>query len=176
MHENPVRSMCTHPWLEHILWKRYPHDLSWWVSGTQKHRVWDSPCNSCSAFMAADAALDKKPAIRWSSLLFLCFYFFLFHVILHQNTSVVHLNLFNSQVCELWGWICTQPYCSLFSSFLYLILFSFFPRQTENCFFRVKSCLPFVLLLSNLQTEEWAWWISDKMCLLEALRKKELPW
>lgn len=176
MHENPVRFLCTHPWLEYALWGRCLHDLSWWVSSTQKHWVWGSPCNSSSAFTAANAALDNKPIIHWSSLLFVYFInFFLLHSILHQSASVIHLKFFIPRSVRPLG---LKLYIALFLTLFFFVCcwFWFFPQPNRKLFFRVKSCLPLVLLLSNLpQTEEWTWWINGKMCLFETLRKKAVP-
>lgn len=93
MHKNPMRFMCTHPWLQLALWGRYLCDLSWWVCSTQKHWVCGSPCNSYPVCTAADAALDIKLTFCWISL-FLFVLLFILHGILHQSASVVHLKFF----------------------------------------------------------------------------------
>lgn len=154
MHENPVRFMCTHPWLEYALWGRCLHDLSWWVSSTQKHWVWGSPCNSSSPFTAANAALDNKPVFHWSSLLFVYFIiFFLLHSILHQSASVIHLKFFIPRSVSPLG---LKLYVALFLTlfFLFGLLFFFFSSTKQKIVFQGEK-LPTPCAFTLKCTSNW---------------------
>lgn len=154
MHENPMRCICTHPWLQLALWGRCLCDLSWWVCSTQKHWVCGSPCNSYPVCTAADAALDIKLTFHWISL-FLFALLFLLHGILHQSASVVHLIFFipmspSSLGLNLYIVLFFHSFLSSFLSSFFLLFFFFFSlffsflstNQTENCLSGRKTAFP----------------------------------
>lgn len=183
MHENPMRCICTHPWLQLALWGRCLCDLSWWVCSTQKHWVCGSPCNSYPVCTAADAALDIKLTFHWISL-FLFALLFLLHGILHQSASVVHLIFFipmspSSLGLNLYIVLFFHSFLSSFLSSFFLLFFFFFlfsflfslPTKQKIAFQGEKLLSPCAFTLKS--TSNWGVNTKNQLQYCDSLKHLE---
>lgn len=128
----------------HGLWWRFPPDLSWWASGTQKCWVWGSP-----EILVLQMLLltTSQSSIETHSCLF-----YIPFISPPQHSPSEHISgsfkFFTSQVCEVSWPELVHSFISHFSSFLVMVFFFFsFSKPNRKLHFRVKSCLPLMLFL-----------------------------